>query len=96
VSLCCLLVEFQCVCLYEMADTRTLKRQIGQSLKRQERQIVMNVFNCIKKRKATPAGGWSPCNSLSVIICRHFNKEWQFWNEPILICFFNSECCNWI
>jgi hypothetical protein len=48
VSLCSLTVEFQCVCLCGVAYTPTLKRQTGQSLKKQEGQIVVSVSNCIR------------------------------------------------
>jgi hypothetical protein len=41
-----------------MADVPTVKRKSGQSLKRQERQIVVNVFNYIKTKNPDKSASW--------------------------------------
>jgi hypothetical protein len=41
-----------------MADVPTVKRKSEQSLKRQERHIVVNVFNYIKAKNPDMSVGW--------------------------------------
>jgi hypothetical protein len=41
-----------------MADVPTVKRKSGQSLKRQERQIVVNVFNYTKANNPDKSVSW--------------------------------------
>jgi hypothetical protein len=41
-----------------MADVPAVKRKSGQSLKRQERQIVVNVFNYIKAKNPDKSVRW--------------------------------------
>jgi hypothetical protein len=52
VSVCALLVSNFAVSFCEMADVPTVKRKSGQSLKRQERQTVVNVLNYTKAKKS--------------------------------------------